>query len=51
MTVRDLLEQEFMGLEIKMTAKGLRREDGKTAAEVEEEMAAKAAEEEAHGAE
>jgi hypothetical protein len=49
MEIRDLLEGEFAKIKVKMTAKGVRREDGKTAAEIEREVAK--AKEERSGAE
>lgn len=36
--IQAALEAEVLGLELKFSAKGVRREDGKTAAEVEAEQ-------------
>ena len=46
--VREVLEKEFLKLKVTFTAKGRRREDGKTAADIEAEIAAQ--QEEGHGA-
>ena len=37
---RAVLENEFAKLELRMTARGIAREDGRTAADIEAEMAA-----------
>lgn len=51
MNVRTILENELLKLSLSFTAEGKRREDGKTAAEVEAELEAALLEEDTDGAE